>query len=566
MRFLCVLLQMLSARALADANSEPLSSLLSSWHDDLTEGLGLRSASFRPRLEALLRNSRPPFSACPVSPLLGCVRNRNTVALSLLIARLTDAGDLERCLATPDPTGAVLLHHVLRSPAPGVIRVMSRLRHGNATAGVVDALGFALGFARGFPPWPSDGIVRRADVEAAAGTVLEEALAPALLRLPPPILDRALNTEDARGWTPLDLACSRGAASPIAWLLAAGARSGAGSGGCAALLAAGGHTAVTRELWPHVVHQDDELNTCDNDAAAAAAVALGASTPPRPFSVPPPTWDVNLHAAAGWRSLPPDEWSALLGPPVVATRVTEEGRARVVSGCTCSIPELPLSALLPQNRDALRRHYLSGSKPFFIRGSGGTESVVSTEALIALFEGGDEQQLLTFGGTPYAAEYGHGSGVTTARAFINDFMGDAKANGSYPPLVFDNSVLDNPQSSVSVLRAAFARRVAAIFPQPTTLSQFIMGPPLAGSSLHFHPSAVNILLIGLKAWSMIPPAEAGFHDGHVGQWWERRGESTRCRYEALQGPHDLMFIPDGWGHAVLNLADSVAIALEFAGE
>ena len=30
----------------------------------------------------------------------------------------------------------------------------------------------------------------------------------------------------------------------------------------------------------------------------------------------------------------------------------------------------------------------------------------------------------------------------------------------------------------------------------------------------------------------------------------------------LQGPGDLVYVPETWGHAVLNLADAIAVAIE----
>ena len=35
-------------------------------------------------------------------------------------------------------------------------------------------------------------------------------------------------------------------------------------------------------------------------------------------------------------------------------------------------------------------------------------------------------------------------------------------------------------------------------------------------------------------------------------------------YECVQRPGDVLFVPDNWGHAVLNLAPSVGFASEVA--
>ena len=33
--------------------------------------------------------------------------------------------------------------------------------------------------------------------------------------------------------------------------------------------------------------------------------------------------------------------------------------------------------------------------------------------------------------------------------------------------------------------------------------------------------------------------------------------------ECVQRPGDVVYIPENWGHAVVNLADSIAVAYEF---
>ena len=140
-------------------------------------------------------------------------------------------------------------------------------------------------------------------------------------------------------------------------------------------------------------------------------------------------------------------------------------------------------------------------------------------------------------------------------------------------------------------------------PQRPHLQQFMLGPALSGSMPHFHGAAVNRLLFGLKLWVLLPPASAEFSRAHAHAWFARvyrdkygvsvgvsAGANTtaadgNCRipvsegansaaeagsgdrtppvhYLLLQGPGDVVFVPPMWGHAVLNLADSAAIAIE----
>ena len=41
------------------------------------------------------------------------------------------------------------------------------------------------------------------------------------------------------------------------------------------------------------------------------------------------------------------------------------------------------------------------------------------------------------------------------------------------------------------------------------------------------------------------------------------GRGSPEMIECVQGPGELMFVPDMWGHAVLNEEDSIAVAFEF---
>ena len=125
--------------------------------------------------------------------------------------------------------------------------------------------------------------------------------------------------------------------------------------------------------------------------------------------------------------------------------------------------------------------------------------------------------------------------------------------------------------------------VRAGTPPPGTqhhLRQFILGPPLSGSMPHFHGGAVNRLLFGLKLWVLFPPSRAEFGRAHAHVWFARvypakyggmaagggsgddddGGGSGHLLF--LQGPGDVVYVPPHWGHAVINLADSAAVALE----
>ena len=220
------------------------------------------------------------------------------------------------------------------------------------------------------------------------------------------------------------------------------------------------------------------------------------------------------------------------------------------------------------------------------------------------------------GGIPYADTYAFegaagGSGEdpplqvkVALSAFMKQHMprGSGRSPPAAPPppppslrpqYVFDGQVL--------VRNASAFAAVAALLPQglgPAAgsghLSQLIVGGALSGAMPHFHGTAFNLLLVGVKLWVLVPPSHAEFVQQHAADWFGRVYPRRYCGCGAgcagigrekdeeaaaeegpeaapaagiphlvlLQGPGDLVLVPEHWGHAVLNLADTVAVAYE----
>lgn len=98
----------------------------------------------------------------------------------------------------------------------------------------------------------------------------------------------------------------------------------------------------------------------------------------------------------------------------------------------------------------------------------------------------------------------------------------------------------------------------------TTL-QFAVGEDGSGSPMHFHQDAVNLLLSGRKRWWLQPPSLSAMSRLHPLEASEAAAwhYDTACVLEQEVG--DVMYVPDMWGHAVLNLEPhTVCAAAEFA--
>eukprot|EP00930_Biecheleria_cincta_P089097 TRINITY_DN78358_c0_g1_i1.p1 TRINITY_DN78358_c0_g1~~TRINITY_DN78358_c0_g1_i1.p1 ORF type:complete len:762 (-),score=108.49 TRINITY_DN78358_c0_g1_i1:36-2321(-) len=109
-----------------------------------------------------------------------------------------------------------------------------------------------------------------------------------------------------------------------------------------------------------------------------------------------------------------------------------------------------------------------------------------------------------------------------------------------------------------------------------------LGPRRSGSRPHVDPlatSAWNALLRGRKRWVLIPPSAVGtllpLGDVQAGElvpveWFSQRLPKLRAKspdnvFECIQEAGEIMYVPAGFWHAVLNITDTVAITHNFVG-
>lgn len=79
--------------------------------------------------------------------------------------------------------------------------------------------------------------------------------------------------------------------------------------------------------------------------------------------------------------------------------------------------------------------------------------------------------------------------------------------------------------------------------------------------MHFHEDALNLVFYGAKAWRLVPPAFAEYSTAHPGPAFRagrREGPGVAC----VQPAGTALLVPRGWGHATVNLQETVGIAVE----
>lgn len=105
---------------------------------------------------------------------------------------------------------------------------------------------------------------------------------------------------------------------------------------------------------------------------------------------------------------------------------------------------------------------------------------------------------------------------------------------------------------------------------------FLFGSARTGSPFHQDPngtSAWNAVTHGHKRWALYPPylhappgAYPNGHNPNSLKWWTLiypQLPQELKPIEFVQGPGDLIFIPSGWWHAVLNLDETLSVTQNF---
>lgn len=93
-------------------------------------------------------------------------------------------------------------------------------------------------------------------------------------------------------------------------------------------------------------------------------------------------------------------------------------------------------------------------------------------------------------------------------------------------------------------------------------AQWAVGGEGTGAPEHFHNTAWNALVYGTKKWVFHPPHESVMSNEQILQFVETSPFMKTAR-TCIQLAGEVMIIPENYGHGVLNIQPSIAIATEY---
>ena len=313
------------------------------------------------------------------------------------------------------------------------------------------------------------------------------------------------------------------------------------------------------------------IDVCFTDKARCLLAAAGRGVPPAEADCPgeASSWDITIRgaggdqtcdapggegcgASAGASSRPatgapggPGGWHRHAGTPPLLRDI---GPAR------CDITEFQGSITSDEFLHTVR----SRRRPAIFRGAAANWAAFSTwtkEYLVATAGNASVDSVPI----PYSSL--DGNGVAPERMSFADFIqkNESGPRRNPPSYVFDKSLLIEYQELLDDLEWP------PMFENFTTHGpqQFIVGPEASGAPMHFHVEAFNAAIIGRKRWFFLPPAYTFWSHKPVSTWFgSDYAKVPDPLFQCVQGPGDIIYVPEAYGHAVLNVEDSVAVASE----
>lgn len=177
---------------------------------------------------------------------------------------------------------------------------------------------------------------------------------------------------------------------------------------------------------------------------------------------------------------------------------------------------------------------------------------------------------------------------TTVRRFLNEMgrqrglppqleLSAARTSASAPRILFDEDFVRKAPEVLGDYTVPEYFRLCDPRATCDDIPAISVGGTGAGAPMHSHESAWCAVIFGSKRWFWLDtsPGAGGqlqgmiaastldwFHHDRSEQGYaalKRKGVVRTC----VQGPGEIVYTPEGWDHATINLAETVAIAAQF---
>jgi ribosomal protein L16 Arg81 hydroxylase len=175
------------------------------------------------------------------------------------------------------------------------------------------------------------------------------------------------------------------------------------------------------------------------------------------------------------------------------------------------------------------------------------------------------------------ASMAHGQALTGSYEYHTSFSNMMQAIGTWPPqdmYFFDSS--DGEFLAACKEKLGFTP-LDSYKPAPqfdntkqweNSHLRMTFGGATSGLALHMHHAAYNELFSGAKRWTIFAPGHGPVSQGYNQYeshflWLKQHANSIKYKpgvSEFVQYPGDVVYIPDGWLHATMNLRLSVSVA------
>lgn len=162
------------------------------------------------------------------------------------------------------------------------------------------------------------------------------------------------------------------------------------------------------------------------------------------------------------------------------------------------------------------------------------------------------------GPLPYARTLGvNGHKMMRVADFVDQMLKSEPGPGS--PYVFDDQLFRH--AGPKFQQEAFPAGQPPFETWRPEIGQFMLGPAGSGAPMHEHKHAINALFFGRKRWAVLPPGAKKWSNEVAHDWFRTPG-ALDGTLQCVQGPGDVLILPPCWAHAVLNVEDVVASAIE----